>query len=321
MRSCYEQVFTDTLNKIKKCGDDFCFAVVADSHLDNSAEETCNNIKALSEKTPISCVLHLGDIMCDGFPRKTLKKLLKKEIDMFRLCSKDGHFFPARGNHDGFKDFVKGVTAVRLDSDWYEATKYTKEITNVSRPEGMPYFYIDYPEKKIRLIALNSFFYTEVNGDTVSGAKSGYDDGQLEWFKKDALNLNSDWTAIAFSHDSPTNNFTEKYIEKNTIYNGNEMLDAIRDGIKEKGFNFAVWLIGHYHGDMEFCADGINLVLVASETAYVPKLWDMPEGGYYPERNLNTDTEDLWDAVCVDTNKKKVRFFRFGAGKDREISY
>ncbi len=321
MKPCYTQTFKDTLHKLKECGDKFFFAVVADSHLDNSAQDTCDNIRELSDEAHLSCVLHLGDIMCDGFPRKVLKKILKKEIDMFCDCSPNGHFFPARGNHDGFKDFVKEVTAVRLDTDWFEATQYLEAIPNVSRPEGRPYFYVDYPEKKIRLIALNSFFYTEINGDMVSGAKSGYDDAQLEWFKNEALNLGEGWTVISFAHDSPTNVFNENYAEENTIYNGNAMMDAIRDKMKKNGFRFAAWLVGHYHGDMTFCADGINLVFVASETAYVPTLWDMPEGGYYPDRTLNTETEDLWDAVCVDTDEQKLRFFRFGAGKDREISY
>lgn len=321
MKSCYKQAFKNTVHKLKECGDKFLFAVVADSHLDNSAEESCNNIREVCEKTQISCVLHLGDIMCDGLPRKTLNRYMKKEIDMFCDCSPNGHFFPARGNHDGFKDFVKKVTAVRLDADWFEATHYIEKLPNTSRPDGMPYFYVDYPEKKIRLIALNSFFYTEVNGDEVKGARDGYDDQQLEWFKSDALNLGEGWTVIAFAHDAPISTFDESFMKNNTIYNGNEMLSVIKDKMKKNGFKFAAWLVGHYHGDMTFCADGVNLVFVASETAYVPTLWDMPEGGYYPDRILGTETEDLWDAVCVDTDEQKLRFFRFGAGKDREISY
>ena len=143
----------------------------------------------------------------------------------------------------------------------------------------------------------------------------------LEWFRNDALNVDSDWTVIAFSHDSPIKNFDENYALDNSVHNGIAMLDAIKECKKERGFDFAAWLIGHYHGDFDYCIDGINLVLVASETAYVPTLWTMPEGGYYPDRILGTDTEDLWDAVCVDKNAHTLRFFRFGAGKDREITY
>jgi hypothetical protein len=246
---------------------------------------------------------------------------MKKEIDMLREVSRDGHFFPARGNHDGFKDFVTGKSAVRLDGDWYKATEYIETLPNVSRPLEMPYFYVDYPQKKIRLIALNSFFYEEVNGDDVKGACSGYNDAQLEWFKNEALNLGEEWTVIVFSHDSPISNFSTSYRENNYIYNGNAMMDAIISGMQNNGFKFAAWLVGHYHGDLEFCADGINIVLVASETAYVPSLWDMPDSGYFPERVLGTDSEDWWDAVCVDTDARILRFFRFGAGEDREISY
>ncbi len=321
MKSCYIQNFNDTVHKLREFGDKFCFAVVADSHLDNSVEDTCENIRKVSDNASLSCVLHLGDLMCDGIPRKTLNKYMKKEIDMFCSCSPNGHFFPARGNHDGFKNFIKGQSAVRLDEDWYEATKYTDSLPNVSRPQGQPYFYVDYPEKKIRLIALNSFFYDEVCGNTVKGAHLGYDDAQLDWFKNDALNLGEEWTVIAFAHDTPIKSFNENYAKDNPIYNGLAMMDAIKDGMKKNGFKFAAWLVGHYHGDFEYCADGINFVFVASETAYVPTLWDMPEDGYYPDRVLGTSTEDLWDAVCVDTDARVLRFFRFGAGRDRVISY
>lgn len=321
MKNCYEQACKDIIHKLNSCGDNFCFAVVADSHLDNSVPETCDNIRKVSEAAPLSCVLHLGDIMCDGFPRKTLNRLMKKEIEMFCDCAPSGHFLPTRGNHDGFKDYIRGASAVRLDADWYEATKYIETLPKVSRPEGKPYFYVDYPEKKIRLIALNSFFYDEVTEDTAKGAHNGYDDEQLDWFRNDALSLNEEWTVIAFTHDSPIKKFDESFAENNPIYNGNAMMDAIKSGMKKNGFRFAAWLVGHYHGDLEYCADGINIVLVASETAYVPTLWDMPEGGYYPDRALGTETEDLWDAVCVDTETRVLRFFRFGAGKDRVISY
>ena len=321
MKPCYRKTLENTVEKLNNAKGTFTFAVVADSHLDNSVEETCQNILELSELTPIECVLHLGDIMCGGFARATIQRLMAKEIDIFRKSLTNGHFFPARGNHDGFSNPVTGRSDVRLDSDWHKATQYLDDMDCVYRPDGRPYFYVDYPEKKVRLIALNSFFYREVNGDNVKGIVSGYDDAQLEWFTDVALDVGKGWTVVAFSHDAPFKSFDENFASDNPIYNGNAMMDAIKTKQAQNGFHFAVWLVGHYHGDMVYRADGINVVLVASETAYVPTLWDMPEGGYYPQRELDSETEDAWDAVKIDTDNRKLYFFRFGAGEDRVIEY
>lgn len=320
-KSYYKKLHTEIARKLNEHKGMFSFAVVADSHLDNSVPDTCDNIRAVSDITPFECVVHLGDLMCGGFPRKAFNALLAQEIDLFRSILPNGHFYAARGNHEGFKDRINGGSDIRLDTDWYEATQYLETLPNVSRKSEMPYYYVDYPESKVRLIALNSFFYREVDGAKVRGGVNGYDDAQLEWFRNDALCAPSGWTVVAFAHDAPMKNFDENYATDNPIYNGNAMLDAIKNAKEKNGINFAAWLVGHYHGDMAFCADGINIVLVASETAYVPTLWDMPDGGHYPQRELGTTTEDLWDAVCIDTAQRKLHFFRFGAGCDREFSY
>lgn len=312
MKSCYEKAFESTINKINKCGNNFLFVVLADSHLDISVKDSCDNIRNLCESAPVSCVLHLGDLMCDGFPRDTINRLLKKEIDMFLASSPNGHFLPVRGNHDGYRNPITSSGVIRSSEDWHNLTEHIDSLPHVSRVDGSPYYYIDYPEKKIRFIALESFFRDEENR-----AKCGYDDKQLEWFRSDALNLGEEWTVIAFSHDSPFKDFSDKFAEDDSIYNGNTMLGAIRSGVKTRGFKFAAWLVGHYHGDYIFNADGINIVLVASQTAYTPSLWNMPKGGSFPKRTI----EDCWDAVCVDSEKRVLRFFRFGAGADREISY
>ncbi len=320
-KSYYKKVQEQTIKKLNNHKGMFSCAVIADSHLDNSVPDTCENIRIVSEGAKLDCVLHLGDIMCGGFPRKTLNRLMCKEIDLFRSATKDGCFYPSRGNHDGFRNPINGDSDVRLDCDWCDVIGYIDSLPGVSHPEGMPYFYVDYPEYSIRLISLNSFFFREVDGEKVKGNINGYDDNQLEWFRNEALNVSDDVTVLVLSHDSPVKNFNDNFRTDNPIYNGNAMLDAVIDGRKKRGFKFAAWLVGHYHGDLTFEADGINIVLVASETAYIPSLFDMPDGGNYPPRELGTSTEDLWDALCIDTDRCEVHLFRFGSGRDRIVSY
>ena len=123
------------------------------------------------------------------------------------------------------------------------------------------------------------------------------------------------------SHVPPFPVFCDDVCKDNTRPNGNETMELIKSKSKEIGFSVACWFLGDYHGDLMGNFNSINFVITADETAYVPQLWNMPEGGYFPERSLNTDTEDLWDAVVLDKENRKIRIFRFGAGKDREISY
>ena len=90
---------------------------------------------------------------------------------------------------------------------------------------------------------------------------------------------------------------------------------------KEKNISVPAWFCGHVHGDYMHKINGINFILVGSQTAYVPQLWDMPKGGEYAQRNLGTASEDLWDSVAIDIENKKINIFRFGAGNDRELEW
>lgn len=321
VKECYEPIvnsISEELGMYKEC---FSFAVVADSHLDNSLDDTLANIRAVDSKVPFDCAVHLGDFLNGGFPRKIVKGLMAEQMELFCQCIGSGKFYPVRGNHDGFANLIKGGTDIRLDTDWYDATNFVDDYDNVTRDVGKPYFCVDFPENKVRLIIINSFFYKEVNDDEVKGNQNGIDDEQFNWIADVALDVGEGWTVMAFSHDTPFAEFNDSACIDNPRINGNCVMELIKKASAEKGFDFAAWFVGHFHGDYIGEINGLNFILVASETAYVPTLWDMPEGGYYPERVLGTDTEDLWDAVVLDKANRKVRLFRFGAGEDREIGY
>ena len=175
---------------------------------------------------------------------------------------------------------------------------------------------VDFDDAKIRIITLSGWFY---DGDKKI---TGIEPEQIEWLKNEALQIDKDYTVVFSSHDTPFEEFSDEgFANDNTRVNGHLLVDTINEARAEKGFDIAVWLVGHFHGDITAKVSGINFVLVASQTAYVPQLWDMPEGGYFPERMLNTVTEDLWDSVLIDKENRKVKFIRFGAGVDREVSY
>ncbi len=319
MKPYYLDLQKNTADKLQKYDNSFSFAVVADSHLDNSVPDTCDNIKSVSSKSNLSCVLHMGDIMCGGFPRAVANEIMRDEIKTFVDASPNGEFFVTRGNHDGFGDPVKSRADVLVDGDWNKAIEYVDSFSNVSRDADASYYYVDYADYKTRLICLNSYSVRRDPDDEDRGNIAGYNGKQLEWFATCALDVPKDFTVLVFSHDLPFKNFPDA-ISENSIVGGNAMIEALLDAKAKNGFDFAGWLVGHFHGDFEHYLDSIPFVCFVSQTAYVPTLFEKTKA-VYPARHLGTLTEDAWDAVVVDKEDRKLRLFRFGAGKDREVSY
>ncbi len=298
----------------------FKFATVADSHIDNSISDTFSNIRAVDKNVDFNCLVHLGDFLNGNLPKHYTKAVLKDQMNGFRSSVDGKCFYPVQGNHDGFCDLTRsGGTAsnIALDEDWHEATKFVDLYENVSRPGNKPYFFVDYPEHKVRMIVLCSFFYEGASYKK----KFGIDEEQIKWMRDFALDVGKGWTVMIFSHDVPLKDLDAEVCDENSKINGILAMDIVKEACKTRGFDFAGWFVGHTHGDYTGKVYGLNFILVASETAYVPQLWGMPEGGYYPDRELNTVSEDLWDCVILDKQNRKIRIFRFGAGCDREIDY
>ena len=132
----------------------------------------------------------------------------------------------------------------------------------------------------------------------------------------------ADWTVMLFSHDAPFSAllFDEKTaLEKNDIVNGNQIFSALDQCRKQYGFDIAGWFIGHYHGDRIVTLFGIPFIITASETAYDPQLFD--DDVRFWERDLDTPSEDLWDALVLKKSERRVYLKRFGAGEDRIVHY
>lgn len=324
-----KEIFREEIEQVietletKKEDADLIFAVVADSHLDDFEEDTLDNIQTVDNKVPFDFMVHLGDFLNGNIPREYTKRILKGEMDKYRDAIRNGVFYPAQGNHDGHYEvgINKAHPDVALDEDWYAATSFTENYPNLKRENNKPYFYVDYPEKQIRLVILCSFSY-EWREDGKYQKLYRLESSQIEWLKKDALALERDWTVILFSHDGPLKFYDqEKYEEEPWKGNNKELMDTLLDARKERGFSVAAWFIGHWHGEACQKVEGIPFVLVGSQTCYVPQLWLMPPSGHYEKRKPGTVTQDLWDAVTLNKSERELYLCRFGAGEDRVIHY
>lgn len=208
-----------------------------------------------------------------------------------------------------------------LDEDWYETTNFTENDKYVVRKKGSPYYYVDYPEKKIRLVILCSFTYIFDENRKYQKLYQ-MDEKQLIWLKEEVLVAGEEWTLLFFSHDGPLKIYDQDRFEKEP-WNGNsrELLQTVISAREVHGFSIAAWFIGHWHGELCQCVQDIPFVIIGSQTAYVPQLWSMPAKGHYAQRKLGTVSQDLWDGVVLNKTQRTLYLCRFGAGEDRIIRY
>ena len=286
---------------------------MADTHLDNSVAETAEHITRVDEHARFACCVHLGDMINGNIPGRHSRVLLREQMELFRGCVGAGRFYPVMGNHD---EFAGGCT----EQFWLDGISFLREDPAVHGTEDVSYYSVDVPERKIRMVFVCSFFY-EPRGEEQKKI-FGIGKDQIVWLEREALTVGPEWTVMLFSHDTPFSVFDEAcFLADNRKINGTEALETLMEARERHGFRVAGWFVGHYHGDVVKRLGGIPFVLIGSGTPYVPQLWDMPEGGCFYERKLGGVTEDLWDAAALDTEKRRLYLYRFGAGKDRVIAY
>ncbi len=316
----YVDEITRVAKKINEEKYDFLFALAADSHLDNSLEDFLINISEVDKLVNFNCLVHMGDFLNGNIPKKYTVGILISQMMKYKNAV-NKRFYPVQGNHDGYWDNIYYCkTDIAIDEDWYEATDFLEQYDNVTRIKPKPYYYADYPEKKIRFIILCSFYYIMDDNNFIK--IYGTDEDQISWLKQDALNVDGSWTILIFSHDTPFEEFDHGRCKSDTSkQNGQLLMDTVLFEKNKRQFDLAGWFAGHYHGDFIGKIRGINFILTGSQTAYVPQLWQMPKGGGFAERILNTVSEDLWDSVLIDKKERKIKLIRFGAGKDRSIEY
>lgn len=316
VKNYYQEEVKGTVRDIHQTRHDFLFALLTDSHLDGLLSSTVDHIASVDQQVSFDCIIHLGDFLTGNITKSYTRQLLDIQMEMVRNAVKNHTLYPVQGNHDGFMDNAGTTTTdIALDEDWYDATSFVDGYPHVSRPDKKAYFYVDYPQQKLRLIILNSQYYEEYDGTKPFRKRYGFHPQQLSWLAQEALPAESGWTVIFFSHDAP---YSETYT---TLANSVAILDIIQNAIENQHITVAAWFVGDHHGELIKKTRDIHFILVGSQTAYVPQLWHMTDGGFFCPRQLGAVTEDLWDAVALDIQARKLLLFRFGAGEDRVIYY
>ena len=276
---------------IAKCkGNSETFFWITDMHWepDFNTRKAPLLIKYIASRTGINRILNGGDT-------GNSQVICENAISQLRKAIGSNSVYTVTGNHEI-------VDASRYERPFIRvADELRGHNSDIVYGDGnKSYFYFDIIGSKTRYIGLSSFGLY-LNNE----CESCYTPEQLEWFKNIALNVETGWTVIVFTHSLYSLDInTDKLITSPS--GANAFIDVI-DNYQGKGA-IACVLIGHTHRD--------RIHIGSTEVPYIISASDRYatyQGDINVERTLRTISEQHFEVVVIDKEKKQVKLFSIGA--------
>ena len=175
--------------------------------------------------------------------------------------------------------------------------------------EGKAYFYKDYTDKKVRLIGINCMSEEAERKKEVEWFRGVLEDARVKGF-----------SVVAMTHIPPVIfpvsiecNWCEFDRDEGNATYATDYLKAVKE-FKKKGGDFVVWLAGHTHSDYLLVSKEFpdQLIMVVGET-------HRGGGAVYSQltRTDGTQSQDLANALIIDTSSKTLKALRLGSHYDR----
>lgn len=247
-------------------------------------------IKYIASKTRIDKIINGGDVgdsqaICENGIAQLINAIGSNKV------------YTVTGNHE-IVDATKYERPFKRVDD--ELRSHNTDIKYGDADGNRSYFYYDNEENKTRYIGLASFGLYRDNA-----CESCYTTQQLEWFKSTALNVETGWNIVIFTHALYN---VSCATDKMYVYpaGANDFIDAI-DNYKGKGTIVCV-LIGHTHRDrIHIGKTGIPYIISESDR-------------YYPYQNdINvqrvpgTISEQHFEVAVIDKGKRTLKLISIGA--------
>ena len=212
------------------------------------------------------------------------------------------------------------MTGIVTDARWYRQTAYLEQYPDLHRPQDKPYYYVDFTERKVRLIFLSSYASQIDEQEELFEKSCQYGVEQLAWLKKEALDLSAGWTVLVFSHALAKSRFETGVDPWNYMNYSSEPAMMLLRQAEKRGILLGGWFAGQYACDYETTFCHIPYFLIDSVRPQ-PVKSAFPDVWKCMERKLGTETEDLWDVLLLKPNQRRIHLLRFGPGKDRVFDY
>lgn len=307
---------TEKLHALRE-PDDLCFALLAGTAVSDFADHTDENIRAVDAQTHFDGVIHLGDILNGSIPENASRFVLSQELARFQNATASGKLYIACGDDDGFRNerYVgQIVTGIVTDERWYEETAYLESYVNLHRPRNKPYYFVDFYDRKMRLIFLSSHLPQIDEQEELFEKSCQYGVEQLAWLKTEALQLPEGWAIFLFSHALPKSRFETGTDPWNYMEYASEPAMMLLRQAQKHGIRIGGWFAGHYACDYETTFCHIPYFLIDSVRPQPIKSL-FPNVRKCTERGLGAETEDLWDVLLLKPNQRRIYLLRFGAGE------
>lgn len=245
-------------------------------------------IKYIASKTGVNKILNGGDtgnsqVICENAIAQ-----LKNAIGSNRI-------YTVTGNHEI-------VDASRYESPFERvADELRGHNSDIVYGDGdKSYFYFDDNSSKTRYIGLSSFGLY-LNGD----CEPCYTREQLDWFKNVALNVETGWTIVVFTHSIYYVSCANDKLGVGPI-GAEAFIDAI-DNYQGKG-TIACVLIGHTHRDRIHIVNSGIPYIISSCDRYASY-----NGDINVSRIPGTISEQHFEVVVIDKQKRRIKLFSIGA--------
>lgn len=299
------QKTADTVLSYTAEGKALVFGLLSDSHytVNGTWEQTVRNLKRVQERVGFDGPIHLGDLQDGLLDKKVCRRIASRCIrDMQEVCRP---VYLAIGNHD--TNYFRG------NPDWLSAEEqygiYGRFMEQYVTREGVKgWYYVDYDRVKIRMLFLASFDHREEY-------RYGFPEEETEWVKRILAAAPEGYQVLIFSHDAPLAKLD--YWAKE-IRNGERLMEILETYHNLPGRRILGYLHGHTHADYVYRERSFPIISIGcSKCEYFPD--KKPEGSTRYQRKLRDVTQDLWDVLVVQPDKRTLKLVRFGAGEDRIV--
>lgn len=324
----------------------------SDSHIDfRNPDESFDNLKrtidfANTAPFDICAVVNAGDAITPFGVRPKSDALERLEKFFAEAKRSNSPFIFAKGNHDT-NDWNNLTENVLDDNDWsnifYDFAEEKYGIVRQVKKNGSKstWHYRDIEDMKIRIISVDvqdtdKKAKNEEGFCKYYGGKSFYiSNEQINWIAHTALNFSDkqdkNWGVIVAFHQIPGDKdeypnavmgllrmlsafnkgeyytFTHKN-ETNEFFDTDVSVDFGCVGDNDAKPHIICCLIGHFHEDRFELIEGINTIKILNSSCT-----DCCSDARVA-RIPGTVTQNCFSVLNIDTRKRKIRLFRYGAG-------
>ena len=301
---------SSTVHAIQSAEPTLTLAIYTDIHHDPEKDEphvikeTMDCVAEIGKKIQIDALWNLGDLI-NGHTTTKAEAI----IQIQEVLAEENRVTPnahrIAGNHDnniqatyegnagyGMEEVLTPDELNRVLAN--RATSQTEHYSSLHPTD----YYVDFDEIRVVCIAAD---------DTTWKKETA------EWLRNEALKTEKEVLILAHIPTRPEWGFM------NDVVNG-DMIEEELHHFVASGGTINAYIHGHDHGDMISDAGEWEEVAIGCARFQEPTS-NGTEGMTFQKRSKRDATKILFDVVCINTEKREVRFVRFGAGNDRVISY